>query len=245
MMGTPPTASDADRPPLDFGRFRWITFDCYGTLVDWERGILETLVPLVSRHGVQADPGVLLRLFARLEAREEAGEYRPYREVLRSVVRGLGEELGFTPSADDMDALPDSVGGWPPFPDTSDALRRLGERYRLGVVSNVDEAMFRETRRALAVSFDEVVTAEQVRSYKPSLRPFEVALERMGAGPGEVLHVAQSLYHDHVPARTLGLRTVWVNRPSLVPGSGATPPADASPDLEVPDLRTLAELVVP
>jgi 2-haloacid dehalogenase len=121
------------------------------------------------------------------------------------------------------------------------ALEALKRQYRLAIISNIDDTMIDQTLQSLDVVFDEVVTAQQARSYKPSLNNFNVAMRRLGVPAGRILHVAQSLYHDHVPAKQLGLKTVWVNRKSAVPGTGATPPAEALPDLEVPDMRGLVE----
>jgi 2-haloacid dehalogenase len=227
---------------LDFHAVEALTFDCYGTLIDWERGLLDALRPILRRHGIDLADAALLELYARLEAQLESGAYRPYREVLAGVTDLLGEELGFVPSAAERSALAASIGSWPPFPDTVPALRQLKTRFKLGVISNIDDDLF--TRR-LEVDLDWLVTAEQARAYKPSLRPFELALERINLPRSRVVHVAQSLYHDHVPARELGLRSVWINRRAGQPGSGATPPASAQPDLELPTLADLARVAVP
>lgn len=228
---------------LDLTRFAWLTFDCYGTLIDWETGILRALRPVLGRHGQSLSDDELLELYAELEARAEAGPYVRYRAVLESVMAGLGKFLGFTPSSAELHALAESLPAWPPFPDTVEALRRLKARYRLGVISNTDDDLFTQTARALQVPFDAVITAEQAGSYKPSQRNFELALERLGEPRERVLHVAQSLYHDHVPARALGLHSVWVNRRAGKAGAGATRQAAIQPDLEVPDLKSLADLV--
>ena len=227
---------------LDFRRFRCITFDCYGTLVDWETGLFAALRPTLAAHGVQVPDAKLLEHYAELETHAEAGEYKRYREVLREVVRGLGQRLGFVATEAEMDALPDSIPQWLPFPDTVAALTRLRRKHQLAVISNIDNDLFAPTSRRLEVPFDHVITAEQARSYKPSRRNFELALERIGLPPEQVLHCAQSIFHDVVPARALGFATGWVNRPSPRAGAGATPAVKAQPDLEVPDLRTLAEM---
>lgn len=227
---------------LEFDRFTHLTFDCYGTLIDWERGILTALRPLLARHGVALSDDQLLELYGELEAAAEAGPYRPYRQVLAGVVDGLGARLGFAPTPEERAALPESVGEWPPFPDTVAALQALGRRYRLVILSNIDDDLFALTRRHLPVDFADVITAQQVGSYKPDPRNFRYLLDRLGVPGDRVLHIAQSLFHDIAPARQLGLATVWVNRRHDRPGFGATPPAAARPDLEVPDLRTLAEL---
>ena len=227
---------------LDFNRYTHLTFDCYGTLIDWERGILAALRPVLDRHGVDLPAEQVLALYGELESAAEHGPYRPYREVLGTVMDGFGERLGFRPAADERAALADSLGRWPPFPDTVEALRALAGRYSLAILSNVDDDLFARTAQQLQVRFAAVITAQQARSYKPALRNFRIALERLGAPADRVLHVAQSLFHDIAPASEVGLATVWVNRQGERPGSGATPPAMARPALEVPDLRTLAAL---
>ena len=154
-----------------------------------------------------------------------------------------GRPLGFQPSAGERTALAESVEDWPPFDDTVAALKSFAGRYRLAVISNIDDDLFRASRARLGVEFDEVVTAEQVGSYKPSLKNFQVAFERLGHGPDGILHVAQSLYHDIAPARALGLSSVWVNRRAEKTGPGATARATVQPDLEVPDLMALSTLM--
>ncbi len=227
---------------LDFTRFRALTFDCYGTLIDWESGIVTTLSAVLARHGISRDDEELLRLFAETEAPIQAGPFRPYREVLRETMRVLADRIGFVPSARDLDALATSLPDWPPFPDTVEALRALAGRYRLGIISNVDDDLFAGTAARLEVEFAWVVTAQQAGTYKPSRNNFFRALDRIGLPWDQVLHVAQSLFHDVAPARSLGLATVWVNRRAGRPGGGATPPAQARPDVEVPDLASLARL---
>jgi 2-haloacid dehalogenase len=228
---------------LDFDRYTHLTFDCYGTLIDWERGILAALRPVLARHGLALTDDRILELYGELEAAAEAGPYRRYRAVLAAVMAGFGARLGFAPSAEEREAFAASVGRWPPFPDTVEALRALGRRHRLVILSNVDDDLFAQSARHLATDFAAVITAQQVGSYKPDRRNFRFALARLGAPPARVLRVAQSLYHDIAPANELGLTAVWVNRRHDRPGFGATPAATAQPDLEVPDLRKLARLV--
>ena len=228
---------------MDFAPFTHLTFDCYGTLIDWETGILAAVMPILTRRGIAADAAHVLQHYVRYEAAQESAPYRRYQNVLRDVMAGIAAELGFTPTATELQALPDSVGHWPPFADTVDTLVRLQTRYKLIIVSNIDDAMFAETRQMLQVEFDDVITAEQVQSYKPAPTHFHVTLQRLGVPPQCVLHVAQSLYHDHVPAKALGLTTVWVQRPSRLPGTGLALPAAATPDLIVPDLQSLAAMM--
>jgi 2-haloacid dehalogenase len=155
-------------------------------------------------------------------------------------VRQFGEQLGFVPTNQEADSLPESLQDWKPWPDTVDALRLLQSRFRLAIVSNVDDDLFAATRPQLGVEFDRVITAEQARAYKPSLKIFELALSRIGVPAHRVLHVGQSLYHDVIPAQSLGLATVWVNRPSARSGVGAVKSADGQPDMQVSSVAELA-----
>lgn len=227
---------------LDFTRFQVLTFDCYGTMIDWETGIFSALRPILAAHGKKIPDSALLELYSELEASAEQGEFRRYRDVLQSVVRGFGKRLGFSPTDAEVRSLPESLRNWQPFPDTVEALRQLKSRYQLAVISNVDDDLFAATAPKLGVAFNHVITAQQAGCYKPCMRIFELAEERIGVTRGQWLHVGQSIYHDVVPAQSLGLATVWVNRPSPRPGAGAAKTAAGKPDLEVPDLRTLAEL---
>ena len=226
-----------------FETFTHLSFDCYGTLIDWETGILAAVRPILARRGVTAEPEQILRLYVKYEAEQEAGPYKPYRDVLQGVMASMAGALGFVPTAAELQALPDSVGHWPPFADTVAALTRLQTRYKLVIISNIDDAMFAETNTLLRVTFDDIITAQQVGSYKPALQNFHFALARLGVPHQQVLHVAQGLYHDHVPAKALGLTTVWVNRSSRLPGTGLALPVQVSPDLAVPDLRRLVEMM--
>ncbi len=225
---------------LDYGRFEALTFDCYGTLIDWETGILAGLRPMLARGEVARSDDELLADYAALEAAAEAGPYRRYREILHDAQRGLAARCGVSPDAAEADAFADSVGDWPAFPDSTAALRRLHERFRLGVITNCDDDLFARSAERLATTFDWVVTAQAAGSYKPSEHNFEVALERIGLPRERILHVAQSLYHDHVTAKRLGFATVWIDRRHGRPGSGATPPADATPDATFTDMASFA-----
>jgi len=224
---------------LDFTRFEILTFDCYGTLINWEAGLLPALHRILSAHRKELDDATLLKLYGDFEQRSEQGEFRPYREVLQSVVRQFGAELGFTPTPAEVRSLPDSLPTWKPWPDTVAALRQLKTRFRLAILSNVDDDLFAGTRPQLEVDFDEVITAQQAQAYKPALKLFELALSRVNAPAHRVLHVGQSIYHDVIPAQALGLATVWVNRPSARPGVGAVKAAEAKPELTVSSLAQL------
>jgi len=229
---------------MDFARFTAISFDCYGTLIDWESGILPTLRGVLNRHKQSAPDASILELYGEFEAEAEAGPYQSYRKVLESVVQRFGKHFGFTPTSDEVSSLPESLPTWRPFPDTVAALRQLQKRYKLAVISNIDDDLFAETRKRLGVEFDFVITAQQARSYKPSLNNFRLALRTMGLAPDRLLHAGQSIYHDVVPAHALGIASVWVNRKSARPGVGAVRRAAGRADLEVPDLASLAALAV-
>jgi 2-haloacid dehalogenase len=227
---------------IDFTAFDAVTFDCYGTLIDWETGLLEALRPVLEAHDVRSGDEHLLEGYARHEAALEAGPYLSYRDVLAGSLRALGHDFGFEPSQAELETFSRSVGDWPAFPDSAAALERLRTRFRLGVITNCDDDLFALSNRRLGGDFEWVITAQQARAYKPALRGFELAFERIDVPRERILHVAQSLFHDHVPAKRLGMTTVWINRRHGREGFGATPPADARPDLTVADVRTFAKL---
>jgi 2-haloacid dehalogenase len=228
---------------ISFAQYEVLTFDCYGTLVDWEAGMLTALRSILANHSIQQSDTQILEQFAEFESTLEKGEYQRYYTILRGVVHKFGERLGFTASEAELNALPESVKQWQPFPDTVAALKQLKQRFKLVIISNVDDDLFAATATRLNVPFDHVITAQQAQSYKPSLQNFEVAIDRLGIPTTKILHVAASLYHDIAPANALGLTSVWVNRRSGQHGSGAALPVQAHPDLEVPDLQTLVEKV--
>jgi 2-haloacid dehalogenase len=218
-----------------------LTFDCYGTLIDWETGLWNALEPVLRRHGQSLGREAALELFGGLEAELEKGPYMTYRQLLGEVLKGIGARLGFGPSDDEVRSFGGSVGDWPAFPDSPDALASLKKRFKLVVITNCDDDLFAMSNKRLKVAFDHIITAQQARSYKPSLNNFHVAFQRIGVPQAEILHVAQSLFHDHVPAKQLGLSTVWINRRRGKTGAGATPPAEATPDHEYPDMKSFAE----
>ena len=225
---------------MSFESIRLITFDCYGTLIDWENGMLAALRPMFSRDGRHVPDAQILELYGEIEAELESGPYLPYRQVLSETAQKIGRRMGIDISDEEASAFAESLPRWKPFVDTLPALQSLGRKFRLGIISNVDDDLFAETRKKLApVEFDFVITAQQMHSYKPSHRNFEEAIRRSGLNKDQMLHAGQSLYHDIAPANTVGLCSVWVNRPSIRPGSGAAKPGDAKPAHEV---HTLAEL---
>jgi 2-haloalkanoic acid dehalogenase type II len=211
-------------------RFDVLTFDCYGTLIDWERGIGEAVESAARADGVVLDRAAVLRAYHELEPVTQAERYRSYREVLALAARALAERLGWKLAPGREAFLAESLPSWPPFADTNAALRRLKDAgHRLAILSNVDDDLLAATRRHLNVEFEFVVTAQQVSSYKPAPAHFTTARARIGGVPW--LHVAQSYFHDVQPARALGVPCAWINR------KGERPLDDRGPDHE---FRTLA-----
>jgi 2-haloacid dehalogenase len=228
---------------LDFSRFEYVSFDCYGTLIDWESGLLGYLRPLLQNKGRDVSDAQILNLYSEYEPNQQDLAYRRYREILTSVARDLGRELRVEFTDAEAIGLADSIRAWEPFPDTVLALKRLKSKYKLAVLSNIDDDLFALTAPKLGVELDCVVTAQQVHSYKPSIRNFETLLDRLQIERGRLLHVAESLYHDVIPAQALGIATVWVDRRQGKPAA-ATRLVAAQPDLEVPTVAALADLAV-
>lgn len=216
---------------------RLITFDCYGTLIDWETGMLAGLRPLL---GPGLSDAKVLELYGEIEAQLEAGPYLRYRDVLALLARELGRRAGVEVPGQAAAAFAQSLVTWEPFPDTVPGLQALAKKFQLGIISNIDDDLFAETRKKLGVEFAVVVTAQQVQSYKPSLRNFEEMMRRSGIPKQNIVHAGQSVYHDVIPAKQLGLRSVWVDRPSRRPGIGAVIQAEGEPDLKVHSLAELA-----
>src|SRR5262245_18315235 len=226
--------------PVDFARFDVLTFDCYGTLIDWEAGLAAALrEALPDLRGVADEE--LLEEYASREAEAEQGSYRTYRQVLAQGLRGVDGAHALAVTDDVAARFSESVRRWPAFPDSAEALARLRSRFRLGVITNCDTDLFLASSERLGVVFDWVVTAEMAGAYKPSRRNFELAFDMIGMPRGRILHVAQSLYHEHVTAQQLGMTPVWIDRRQARPGFGATPPAEATPDATFPDLASFAD----
>lgn len=220
-----------------------VTFDCYGTLIDWESGILAAVLPLLGGYGIEADSDRVLTAFARAEsAVQRHVPFLSYAEVLRRTFAEMAKDLGFTPSVHDATVLLDTFDAWPAFPDTAAALRRLSSRWPLGVISNVDDGLLEQTLSVFDVEFSVLVTAEQVGAYKPALAMFMEAHTRLHAwtGPSRArwLHAAQSRFHDVAPASSLGISTALVRRPSGRSGS-AVPESSAEATVAVDDLHAL------
>jgi 2-haloacid dehalogenase len=235
---------------MKLGDFGALSFDCYGTLIDWEAGIGAVLGPWARQRGLDLDDEALLAAYSEHEARAEAEHPdEPYPDILSRSFVELGRQLGAPVAERDARGLAVSVPDWPAFGDAHDALVALGQRYKLIILSNVDRASFAGTNRLhLGVTFDSIVTAQDVGSYKPSSRNFDALREeaaKLGIADDRLLHVAQSLFHDHVPAKTAGLATVWINRRHNRPGWGATPAplVDVQPDWEFHSMQAFAAAV--
>ncbi|MGK7864658.1 haloacid dehalogenase type II [Falsiroseomonas sp. E2-1-a4] len=230
--------------------FRVLTFDCYGTLIDWEGGIHAALQPLLAQAdnhtGGTIDREAALQAFARLEADQEARTPEMiYSDLLAEVHRRLAQEWKLPAEEAAHRRFGASVPDWPAFPDSAEALAYLKQHFKLVILSNVDRTSFAGSNRRLGVAFDAIYTAQDIGSYKPSDRNFAYMLEKLAAlghPRGEVLHTAQSLFHDHVPAKRAGLATAWIDRRHDQEGWGATPqPADeARFDFRFPSLVALA-----
>lgn len=206
---------------IDPANYKTLTFDCYGTLIDWENGILGYLQPLLQSYYINTIDEFVLGYFAEVEPEAQANG-GSYRNVLAKVVERFATRLAFTPSDDVLTGLADSVQYWPPFSDSRAALHALQQHFKLAIISNIDDNLFAYSQALLETEFDHVITAEQVGCYKPDRRMFEAALSKV---EGPVLHVAQSRFHDILPASELGLDTVWIDRPSR----GAAKAVDAEP----------------
>ena len=206
--------------------FKALTFDCYGTLIDWESGMVEGLKPLTSRLGREVSRNEILQAHARHESTQQAWTPgKRYADLLAIVYKRLAEEWGVPATPEDCAAYGQSVKDWPAFPDTVDALEYLKRHYKLVILSNVDNASFATSNARLQVEFDAIYTAEDVGSYKPSNRNFEYMLQKLeslGIGKADILHTAESLFHDHEPANRHGLASCWIYRRHDQEGFGAT-----------------------
>jgi 2-haloalkanoic acid dehalogenase type II len=217
------------------GKFDFVTFDCYVTLIDWETGIRTAFVSAAAQDGVRLDESQIVPAYASVEPVVERESYRRYREVLGETATRVGNSLGWRVLYSGF--LADSLPAWLPFADTNAALERLhAAGIRLGILSNIDDDLLALTRKHFTVDFDLIVTAQQVGSYKPAPMHFLTARERIGAG--RWLHAAQSNLHDVVPTNALGIPNAWINRKSSKPLPGG------NPTMEFRDLTGLADALV-
>ncbi len=212
--------------------FDIITFDCYGTLIDWEAGIISAFQSEAAKDAVELRENQIIESYAAEEPEVESAPYVSYRQVLAQTARRVAATLGWDLPPERAGFLAASLPEWRPIPDTNPALERLARRYQLGILSNIDDDLLASTRRHFTVDFDLIVTAQQVKSYKPALAHFKEALVR--AGEKRLVHAAQSYFHDVVPTSKLGIPVVWVNRK----GSAIEPDGP----LPTHEVRTLTEL---
>jgi 2-haloalkanoic acid dehalogenase type II len=227
--------------------YKVLTFDCYGTLIDWESGIVAALAPWLAAHGVEAGRDSILAAFAAAEApQQQATPGMLYRDLLALVHGAIARRFDLAPDPEAARAFGASVEQWPAFADSAAALRYLAQHYQLVILSNVDRASFAHSNKKLGVAFDLICTAEEIGSYKPDPRNFAWLLARLGErgiARQQILHTAESLFHDHVPAKRCGLATCWIDRRAGKDGFGAThpPEAEVRPDFRFASLAAMAE----
>jgi 2-haloacid dehalogenase len=224
---------------MDYQRIRLLSFDCYGTLIDWKESVLNILESFFKDTPLRFSREELFRTFLNADRKMISNSNLPYREILAQVIELMAEDLRFSIDPASRYLLSDRFAEWKPFPDTVQSLKQLKEKFQLAIISNVDDELFSISNKLLEVEFDFIVTAQQLESYKPDHRNFQKALEIFNIGKEEHLHVAQSVYHDIVPANQLGLNKVWVNRYAE---PERTDPIEY-PDLEVPDLQSLVRIL--
>jgi 2-haloacid dehalogenase/putative hydrolase of the HAD superfamily len=218
-------------------KITFVTFDVYGTLIDWETGIYEAFAREAERDGFALDRDELIALFHEIEREIQAGSYELYAEVLRRTAVEISKRLGWPLEPSRSGFLPDSVQRWQPFKETAPVLQKLSKKYSLGLLSNIDDKLLGQTRRHVPIDFDLVVTAQQVRSYKPDPAHFTECARRIGTKKGWV-HVASSIYHDVEPCLKQRIPVIWVNRNKETLEAG-----QRKPTAEVPNLREAAKLL--
>lgn len=214
-----------------------ISFDCYGTLVDWESGISTFLTQRCKEKGVMADVAEVLRAREEVEFNLIQGDYKSYKEILGLSLKEAFYRFSIPYSDGDGEQLAESVSKWPVFADTRAALERLAEKSKLVIISNIDNDIIKKTLLNIGVNFNLVVTAQDARAYKPSTKPFELVVRKLGCKPKEILHVSSGFRYDIPPAHKLGLRTAWVNR------KHEKKPAGPRTDFEFGNLAQLADFV--
>lgn len=247
MSTQPDTKTANPAHAMKLTDFRVLTFDCYGTLIDWESGIFNALQPLMSKGGIGLGRDAVLAEFAKHEsAQEHETPGMIYSELLAAVHQRLAAAWKIAATQDDHARFGHSVPDWPAFPDSASSLQYLKKFYKLVILSNVDRESFSGSNRRLQVEFDAIYTAQDIGSYKPDLRNFHYMLEhlaRLGIAKGDILHTAQSLFHDHAPAKQVGLASAWIDRRHGDQGWGATmpPPAGTSYDFRFDSLAAMVQ----
>ncbi|OWT77373.1 MULTISPECIES: haloacid dehalogenase type II [unclassified Achromobacter] len=222
---------------MELTDFKVLTFDCYGTLIDWETGIHNGLQPLLARHKAMLTKDQALEIFARHESdQQERTPDMPYSQLLSVVYRRLANEWAIPVMNAEANIFGASVPDWPEFPDSAEALAYLGKHYKLVILSNVDRISFRSSNQRLKVEFDAIYSAQDIGAYKPSRRNFDYMLAHLRADFGfekaDILHTAQSLYHDHASANAFGLASAWIDRRHDQAGWGATVPVARTPHVD-------------
>jgi 2-haloacid dehalogenase len=215
-----------------------ISFDCYGTLIDWESGILNSIKPILQKHGVSPKDDEILRMYAEIEPEVER-DFKPYKEVLKLVMEEFGRRFSIDLSEDEKNILVKSIGEWKPFPDVAETLSKLKKHYKIAVISNVDDDLFEKSQKKIEIEFDYVITALQAKAYKPSLKIFEYALKVFGIEKKDWIHVGQSVFHDVIPAKKFGIKTILVRRR----GFGATPVIEGKADYTVENLEEILHIL--
>jgi 2-haloacid dehalogenase len=233
---------------VNLSDFKVLTFDCYGTLIDWESGIFDALLPLARKAQASEEQDYLLQTFAKHEsAQEKLTPAMPYSQLLSVVYKRLAKEWGAAVTDEEANIFGASIPDWPEFPDSVDALQYLKKHYKLVILSNVDRISFRSSNARLKVDFDAIFTAQDIKSYKPSRRNFEYMLKRLHTDfrleRSDILHTAQSLFHDHAPANHFGLASAWIDRRHMYQGWGATMPPPRTPRY-VFRFNSMADLVL-
>jgi 2-haloalkanoic acid dehalogenase type II len=215
-----------------------ITFDCYGTLIDWESAIQQFFAKSLDSKGFSdVDPLTLQAEWEAIQFLYIQEQYRPYRQVLRDTLKMAFDNYHIPTNNEECDQFANAMGYWKPFPDTRDAILELQKLVKVALITNTDDAIIAETERTIGVKFDEIITAEQAGAYKPSHKGFLLARERLGLPVSEIWHAGFGFKYDIVPATALGYTTVWVNR------QGEVRPVDVKETFLVGDMRTLAYLV--
>ena len=218
-------------------KIEWVTFDVYGTLIDWETGAYDAFTKEAERDGFTIERDELIRLFHEIQIDIQSGSYELYAEVLRRTAVQISRQLGWPLEPSRSGFLPNSVGRWPAFKETNTQLDRFRKKYELGLISNIDDKLLGETRRHFKADFDLVVTAQQVRSYKPDPAHFKEAERRIGSKKGWV-HVASSYYYDVEPCIKAKIPVIWVNR-----NKESLDPSQKKPTAEVRSLLEAAKLL--
>lgn len=217
--------------------FSLLTFDCYGTLIDWERGIKNALEGLVKKHNLDLDIKSLTERYVKVELEIEQKGYRKYKEILTLGVRRIFEEKDIKLDSQEAGIFADTIRKWPPFEETSEVLKILKKEFKLAILSNIDDDLIQHSIRLIGVEFDGVITAEQVRSYKPSHGHWKKMIDQFRLPKENILHVAASHVHDIIPAKKLGFKTAWINR------KNEKARGNIKPDFEFRNLRPLLRLL--